>query len=123
MKKILGGVSAGILLAVSAAVLAVEPPNGDAGLAPDSVRLEDMVITAPAAPLDAALLRLRALLDTSAPCLGCDASALPTRENVVLGLVRFILLPAVPPELDEAGRVLAGVRCAQAGPAMDYRCR
>lgn len=122
MKPIFCAVAAGILLAASVGVPSAESRDGYEEAAPDSVQLEDIVVTARPNPLDAAMLRLRVLLDTSTPCLGCDANAAPTRENVVMGLVRFVLLPSVPPEPDEAERVLAGLRCAQAGPGMDYRC-
>jgi hypothetical protein len=70
-------------------------------------------------PLDASMLRLRALLDTSAPCLSCDA----THESVVMGLVRYLLLPAAPPELDEAGHLVSDSRCADAPPDQEHRCR
>lgn len=69
------------------------------------------------------MLRLRALLDTSAPCPGCDARILSNHESVVMGLVRYLLLPAAPPELDEAGHLVSDSRCADASPDQAYRCR
>ena len=90
--------------------------------APAWLTAQPLVITGQPDPLDRPLLRLRALLDASAPCLGCDASTEPTHENKVLGLVRFLLLPAVPPPRDAASRAMSHVRCSQAGPEMDYLC-
>lgn len=113
-----GIVIAAALLLAAPAWLTAQPvtPEGR------SVELEPLVITGQPDPLDRPLLRLRALLDASAPCLGCDASTEPTHENKVLGLVRFLLLPAVPPPRDAASRAMSHVRCSQAGPEMDYLC-
>ena len=67
--------------------------------------------------------RLRALLDTSAPCLGCDDGILPTHESVVMSLIRYLLLPAASPELDEAARLVSDSRYAGAPSDQEYRCR
>lgn len=69
------------------------------------------------------MLRLRASLDTSAPCLGCDARILPTHESVVISLLRYLLLPAASPELDEAGHLVSDSRCAGAPSDQEYCCR
>lgn len=88
----------------------------------DSVELDPLVITAPVAPLDRELQRLRLMLDVTTPCLGCEAQSVSTRETIVTGLIRFMLFPAEPPPRDEARQVLGTVRCAQAGPGLENFC-
>lgn len=105
------------LLLVATAALHAEEGDGEA-----AVLLDPITITEPVQPLDAPLWRLKLLLDATTPCLGCDANVAPTRENLLTGLVRFLLLPAEPPPRDEARRALSAVRCASAGPESEFRC-
>lgn len=113
--------AAPLACALGAAALAlasgVAEPDGRG-----AVEFDPLVITAPVAPLDRELLRLRLMLDAGTPCLGCDARAVPTRDTIVTGLIRFVLLPAEPPPRDAARQALGAIRCDQAGPGFEYRC-
>lgn len=115
--------AAALILATLAA--AAEPPSGGTGAdtGDEPVRLDELTVTGRPDPLLAQQRRLRMLLDTSAPCLGCDARATASREGVLAGILRFVLLPAIPAEPDAAHWLAAEAQCADAPAALEFRCR
>lgn len=118
MSKVRGASTAAAMMAITVTGIALADGVADG----DATLLDPIEITAPVPAIDAELWRLKLLLEATTPCLGCDADALPTRENILAGLVRFMFLASEPPPMDEARLVLGTVRCAQAGPASEFRC-
>lgn len=76
----------------------------------DAVELEPLTVTAPVSPLDQSQRLLRLLIERTAPCLGCDAVLARSPESRTVKLLKFLLLPAVPPEVDESARLAAYLR-------------
>ena len=76
----------------------------------DAVELEPLTVTAPVNALDRSQRLLRLLIERSAPCLGCDAVLVRSPEPRTVTLLKYLLLPAVPPDVDEAARLAAYLR-------------
>ena len=91
-------------IVIAAALLLVAPalaqsPAGE----DDATALEPLVVTPGSGESEAELLR--ALLERSAPCLGCDARPAAAPRQPVADLLGYLLLPATPPEPDAASRI------------------
>jgi hypothetical protein len=102
------------LAAVAAATLALAAAAQD----PDTVTLDPVVVTAPAAPLDRSLYLLRIMVGQSTPCLGCDA-VLVERPWAMRTLLDYLLWPGPPPEVDESTRMARQIKL-QDSPDLDY---
>ena len=83
-----------------------------------AVEFEPLTVTAPVEPLDRSLQMLRLLVEQSAPCLGCDAVLQP-RTSRTVDFLSYLLLPAEPPQVDEATRLAHEIKL-QDSPDLDY---
>lgn len=102
-------------LAVLACAAGAGPPETD----DEAVVLEPLVVREPVAPLDRSMHLLRLLVQRSAPCLGCDAVLVERRRPAAVSMLEYLLLPAPPPEVDEATRQARDIKL-QDSPDLDY---
>lgn len=106
-----------VIIAATATGAAAEPPD-------TPTALEDIVVTAPARPLDESVDRLHHLLDETAPCLGCDSAPLVKRRSLPERIVRYVFFPRAPVEPASEGRRELGTaaqhRAEERGPEMDF---
>lgn len=93
-------------LAAGAAAVADEP----AAPAADATPLDTVVVHPPRETLDDSLRLLRLLVEQSAPCLGCDAVLTPERDAPATALLKYLLWPTPPPDVDEGRRLLMDLR-------------
>ena len=66
----------------------------------ETTQLEPIVVTPQPNPLDESMRHLHKLLDESTPCLGCELAPQKARQGLVENVVRYVLLPATPPNPD-----------------------
>jgi hypothetical protein len=85
----------------------------------DVLDLEPIVVIAPQDPLDRSQRLLRLLVAESTPCLGCDAVLVQRPPSRAIQMLRYLLLPAVPPEVDEARRLAVHVKLHDS-PDLEY---
>lgn len=102
-----GSLLAAPFLAAAVTVLADEPaaPPGES-----PAQLETIVVHPLTPPLDESRRLLRLLVESSSPCLGCDAVLVPAHESPALSLLKYMLVPTPPPEMDEGARLLMDLR-------------
>ena len=85
----------------------------------DAVRLEPLIVTLPADPLEDSLDLLRVLVAETAPCLGCDTVLRQRPRPIALTLLEHLLLPVEPSPVDELTWLMRDAKLKDS-PDLDY---
>lgn len=94
--------------------LAAAPASDEA-----PIELEPLIVHAFPLPLDEQALLLRLLILRSTPCLGCDAVLREPRPSRAAMVLRYLLVPGVPPQTDEAARLALDLKVLDS-PDLEY---